>query len=83
MESNNKLKEIDSKNGMCFYFGDIIEDFDFVNILLDEKSFKNILVYGISCKTLIGVKPLHIRFDKVDGFIGIYDGARYLVLFPP
>ena len=25
-------------------------------------------------------KPLHIRFDKIDGFIGVYDGTRYLVL---
>ena len=22
-----------------------------------------------------------IRFDKIDGFIGVYDGTRYLVLF--
>ena len=26
-------------------------------------------------------KPLHIRFDKVDGFIKILDGIRYLVIF--
>ena len=28
-------------------------------------------------------KPFRIRFDKVDGFIKIYDGTRYLVLFGP
>ena len=28
-------------------------------------------------------KPLRIRFDKIDGFIKIYDGSRYLVLFGP
>ena len=28
-------------------------------------------------------KPLRIRFDKVDGFIRVYDGTRYLVLFCP
>ena len=28
----------------------------------------------------MGSKPLHIWFDKVDGFIKIYDGIRYLVL---
>ena len=29
------------------------------------------------------VKPLRIRFDKIDGFIiiRVYDGTRYLVLF--
>ena len=32
-------------------------------------------------KTLIGAKPLRIRFDKVNGFIRIYDGTRCLVLF--
>ena len=25
--------------------------------------------------------PLRIRFDKIDGFIKIFDGIRYLVLF--
>ena len=24
-------------------------------------------------------KPLHIRFDKIDGFIRVYDETRYLV----
>ena len=39
MKSNNKLKEIDIKNRMCYYFDDIkkIEDFDFNNILVNEK----------------------------------------------
>ena len=34
---------------MCFYFNDIIkiEDFNVDNILIDEKSFKNILVYNL------------------------------------
>ena len=49
MESNDKLKEIDIKNRTCDYFEDItkIEDFDFENILIDEKSYENILVYNI------------------------------------
>ena len=32
---------------------------------------------------LIGAKPLRIRFDKVDGFIRVYDETRYLALFGP
>ena len=28
-------------------------------------------------------KPLHIRFDVINGFIKIYDGTRHLVLFGP
>ena len=31
--------------------------------------------------TLIDTKPFHIRFSKIDGFIRVYDGTRYLVLF--
>ena len=29
----------------------------------------------------MGSKRLRIRFDEIDGFIKIYDGVRYLVLF--
>ena len=29
---------------------------------------------------LICAKPSRIRFDKIDGFIRVYDGTRYLVL---
>ena len=39
------------------------------------------MIYEISYKTLIGSKPLRIRFDKIDGFIRIYDRTRYLTLF--
>ena len=28
---------------------------------------------------MIDTKPLHIRFDKIDGFIQVYDGTRHLV----
>ena len=38
------------------------------------------MIYDISYKTLIGPKPLHIRFNKADGFIRVYDGTRDLVL---
>ena len=31
----------------------------------------------------MGSKPLRIRFDEKDGFIKIYDGISYLVLFAP
>ena len=83
MESNDKLKEIDIKIRRWYYFDDIIkiEDFDLDNILIDEKSYENILVYNISYKSLIDSKPLYIRFDKIDGFIRVYGGTRYLVLF--
>ena len=50
-------------------------------LLLDEKSYEDILIYDVSYKILIGAKPLHIMFDKVNGFIRDYDGTKYLVLF--
>ena len=45
MNSNNKLKEI-SVN----YFDDIINinDIDHDNILLDEKSYENVLIYDVA-----------------------------------
>ena len=55
--------------------------FDLDNILIDEKSYKNILSYNISYKSLSDHKPLRIRVDKIDVFIRVYDGTRYLVLF--
>ena len=58
-----------------------LEDFDLDNILIDEKSHENILIYDISCKTLIDPKPLRIRFFRVNGIIRIYEGIRYLTLF--
>ena len=63
------------KNRACFYFNNIIklEDFDFDNVLFNEKSYENILIYDVLYKTLIGTKTLHIMFDKVDGFIRDYD----------
>ena len=68
---------------MSYYFNGIIklEDFDTDNILIDKKSHEDILIYDISYKTLIVSKPLHIRLDKTDGFIRIYDGTRSLTLF--
>ena len=71
MKSNDELKEIDIKNHLCYYFDDIINGtkINFSNILLDKKLYKNTSVYNISCKTSAGPKPLHIRFDKIDGFI--------------
>ena len=40
-----------------------------------------ISICDLSYKTLIVPKPLQIRFDKIDGFVRIYYGTRYLKLF--
>ena len=39
------------------------------------------MVYNISYKTFIGTQPFRIILDKIDEFIRVYDGTRYLVLF--
>ena len=41
MESKDKSKKIDIKNGACSYFDDTINEID---ILLDKKLFENISV---------------------------------------
>ena len=77
----------DIKNRMCYYFDNIVRvgEINFSDILLDEKLYKtkyrNNLIYGISYKAFMGSITLHITFDKIDGFIKIYDGIKYLVLF--
>ena len=83
-EFKNKIKVL-IKYRTFYYFDDIIKfkNFDFDDILIDEKLYEIFLICDILYKTLIGAKPLHIRFDKIDGFIGFYNGTRYLVLFDP
>ena len=58
-----------------------LEDFDLDNILINEKSHENFLIYDIPSKTSIDPKPLRVRFDKIAGFITIFDGTLYLKLF--
>ena len=71
MKSNDQVKQINIKNRACYYFDDIIKvkDFDIDNILIDEKSNKNIFFCNISYKTLIGAKPVRSSLDKIDKFI--------------
>ena len=83
MKSKNELKEINNKNRVCYYFDDIINGTksNFSNILLDKTFYENISVYNILCKTLTGLKPLYIRFNKIEGFIISLDGKiKHLIL---
>ena len=83
MDSKYELRKIGIKSCTYQYFVDIIKikDADFHNILIDEKSYENGLVYNILCKTLIVAKQLRISFYKVHGLIRAYDRIRCLVLF--
>ena len=53
------------------------------NDLYTSLSYEIILICNILNKTLIGPKLLRIRFDKIDEFVRVYNGVRYLVLFAP
>ena len=70
------------KNRTCYYFDDIIK---IENFNLDNfnrwKMVRKYFSYNISHKTLIDAKSLRIRLDIIDGFVTVYDGTRYLVLF--
>ena len=84
MKIKNELKETDIKNPVYYYFRDIINGtkVNFSNILLKKKLYENVSVYNISYKTPTSPKPLHIRFDKIDRFIMVFDvKIKHLVLF--
>ena len=68
MDSNDEIKEINIKNHACYYVDEMIKikDFNVDNIVTDEKSYENFLVYDILHKSLINSRTLRIRFDKVD-----------------
>ena len=50
----NKVKDIDFNNRTYFFFNDIIniKNLDSNNIKIDEKSYKNILIYYIGYVTI-------------------------------
>ena len=90
MESKNELNENDIENCTWFYFKGINRfwdrDIDFIDISLDKKIYQenkeNISIYGISCKTSTGAKPLHFRFDNIERFqkIRLDNKIRYSML---
>ena len=61
---------------MCYYFDDKINGtkINFSNILLNKQIYEKTSVYNISYITPTGLKPLCIRFDKVDRLIIALDG---------
>ena len=46
-----------------------INDLNLDNILLNEKSYENILIYGVAYKAPYRAKSLCVIFDKVDEYI--------------
>ena len=87
---SNIIKDISIKNCIYYFFNDIInkKDLDPNNIEIDEKSYKNILIYYIGYVTIkkdlkiYSVNPLHLIFNKVNGFFEEINGNKYLTLVP-
>ena len=88
--------EVCIKTRTCYYSEDKIkfEDFGEDNLLIDENTYKNILVCEILYKVLIDPKPLCIRFEKQMDLLEfmmkidfgpekqdpIYNEIRYLII---
>ena len=74
---SNKVKDIDIRNCTYYFFNDIIniKNFDPNNIKIDEKSYKNILIYYVGYAMIkdskyikiYSVNPLYLIFKKVNG----------------
>ena len=78
---NNQFEKVNIKNRRSYYLNDIIkfEDFDSDEIRISKTNQE----YLDLRRFLIGTRPLRFRFYKIDGFIRVYDGGGYLVLFGP
>ena len=88
---SNKVKDINRRNYTYYFFDDIIngKNFDANNIKIDEKSYKNILIYirYVTIKDseyakINSVNPLYLIFSKVNGYFEEINGNKYLTLVP-
>ena len=89
---SNKVTYIDIKNRTYHFFDDIINTKNFVpnNIEIDEKSYKNTLIYNIGYVTIKdskyvkinSVNPLYLIFSKVNGYFEEINKNKYLLLVP-
>ena len=83
----NKDKDIAIKN-RTYFFNDIInrKDFDPNNIKIDQKSYKNILIYWIGyatvkdlkCVKINSVNHLYLIFNKETGYFEEVNGNKCL-----
>ena len=88
----NKIKDISIKKHTYYFFNDInnIKKFDPNNIKIDEKSYKNILIYYIGYVTIKDSKYVKINsenssyliVDKANGYFEESTGNKYLMLVP-
>ena len=89
---SNIVKGINIKINAYDFFDDIfnIKDFDPNNIKIDEYWYKNILIYYIAYVTIKDskyvkiniVNPLHLMFNKMNGYFQEINENKYLTLVP-
>ena len=90
---SNKIKDRDIKNHTYYFFDDNIniKNFDLNNIKIDERSYRNILIYNTGyvnmmwCSKYVkinSVNPLYLVLNKVNGYFEEINGNKYLVLVP-
>ena len=88
---SDKVKDIDIKNDTYYFFDDIINinTFHPNNIKIDERSYKNVLIYYNGCVTIKdlyvkinSVNLLYLIFIKVNGYIEEINKIKYLKLVP-
>ena len=89
---SNKIKDINIKDHTYYFFDDIIniKSFDPSDIKIDEKSYKNILIYCTGYVTIKdskyikinSVNPLYLIFSKVKGYFEEITRNKYLTLIP-
>ena len=87
-----KLKDIDIKNHRYYFFNDIInmKSFDSNTIKIEEKSYKNILIYYIGYVTfkdlkyvkINSVNHLYLIINNVNECFEDINGNKYLTPVP-
>ena len=61
---SNNVKDVNMKNHTYYFFDDInIKDFDPNNIKIDEKSYRNILIYFIAYVTIKNLKYIKVIYN--------------------
>ena len=81
---SNIVKDINIKNHTYYFFDDIIniKDFDPNNIKIDEKPYKNVLIYYIAYVTIKdskyvkinSVNTLYLMFNRINGYFKEING---------
>ena len=89
---SKKVKDIDIKSRSYYFSNDIIniKNFNPYNIKIDEKSYKNILIYYIGYVTIkdfkyvkiFSVNPMYLIFRNVNGYFEEINKSKYLTVVP-